>query len=288
MERAPITLVVNADDFGLSEGINRGIESAFQQGILRSASIMPNGAAFDDAVHVAVRNPGLGVGIHLSLVDESCIAPPDDLRGLVDACGRFPASYTSFAKGYCLRRFGLREVQLEVKAQIAKVLGAGVMPTHIDSHQHVHLLPGIFDVVLAEARSTCIDTIRIPHSREVLSPFDARPRAIQSRVLFALCRIASAKARAAGMRFADHFWGLGTSGHMNEANLMRVLRNLRPGTNEIMMHPGFADTATAKRYPWGYEWDAEASALTSDSVRRFVDENGIYLASFGSVTFQEK
>jgi len=118
MENRQRILVVNADDFGLSEQINRGIESAFVRGILRSASIMPNGKAFEDAVRIAAATPGLGVGIHLSLVDEHCAARPEDVRGLVDARGRLPKRARDFLVRWSLRRFDARQVRAEVEAQI--------------------------------------------------------------------------------------------------------------------------------------------------------------------------
>ena len=93
--------------------------------------------------------------------------------------------------------------------------------------------------------------------------------------LFGLGRV-----RQAGLHTADWFWGLGVSGQMNEANLMETLGRLRPGVNEIMCHPGISDPETAERYPWGYSWDDELAALTSEHVRQFIESNNIRLASF--------
>src|SRR5512135_3766725 len=105
MENHQRTLVVNADDFGLSEQINRGIESTFIRGILRSASIMPNGTAFHDAVRIAASTPGLGIGIHLSLIDEQCSARLADVQGLADVRGRLPKHYDVFLLRWLLRAF---------------------------------------------------------------------------------------------------------------------------------------------------------------------------------------
>ena len=143
-----IVAVVNADDFGLSASTNAGIREAYEHGILRSASLMANGEGFDDAVSQIRELPGLGVGIHLSLVCERPIASAHKLRGLIDSDGRLPPSYADFARGYLLRKFTPREVHREMEAQIARVLHAGIRPTHLDSHQHVHLMPGVFDITL--------------------------------------------------------------------------------------------------------------------------------------------
>ncbi|MCL5105418.1 MAG: hopanoid biosynthesis-associated protein HpnK [Armatimonadetes bacterium] len=282
MARLPITLVVNADDFGLSEQINQGIESAFQQGILRSASLMPNGAAFDDAVQIARRNPGLGVGVHISLVDEHCTAAPDEVRGLIDRDGCLPHSYGAFIAAYAGGRFGIREIRAEVSAQVARALETGLDLTHIDSHQHLHVLPRIRRVVLDAARSAGIGVVRVPYERGTFGSRMFSARGAQVSALSLLAAAFGARAGRAGMRHADHFWGLAASGHMDETALCAVLGQLRDGVNEIMMHPGFTDAKTSERYQWGYRWDDEAAALVSERVRQAVRERDIRLANFAT------
>lgn len=267
--------MVNADDFGLSEGINRGILSAFQRGILRSTSILPNGTAFDDAAAIAASTPDLDIGFHVSLVDEKCVAPVSDVHGLVDDNGCLPASYSEFVKGYFSRRFSLRDIQVEIEAQLRRVVDAGIHPTHIDSHQHLHVLPGIIDVVIQTAKDAGIPVIRIP--RECGGP---GARFFHRLVLSFFCKSAESKARMAGLHYPDNFFGFSVSGHMNEYNLTKTLDSLRPGVNEIMCHPGFIDPATSARYQWGYHWDDETSALCSESIRRIVEDRNIRLASF--------
>lgn len=271
-------LVANADDFGLSSGINRGIKSAYCEGILRSASLMPNGPAFDDAVGIARANPGLGVGVHISLVDERCIAPVERLRGLVAADGSLPSSHGSFVKAFLARRFDVAQIRIEIEAQVGQVLAAGIAPTHIDFHQHLHMLPGVFDVVLNIAQSTHINVVRIPldHAPQAGSV----ARRLQTRILSVFCMRNASKLAKAGVRFSHHFHGLGQSGNMNESNLLATLCRLKPGVNEVMMHPGFSDPATAARYDWGYHWEDEHAALVSKPVRRFIEERSIRLATF--------
>jgi chitin disaccharide deacetylase len=267
------TLVVNADDFGLSERINCGIESAFRRGILRSASIMPNGTAFDDAVKIAAAAPGLGVGIHLSLVGEQCAARPADVRGLADAQGRLPKHHQEFLLRWLFRRFDERHVRAEVAAQISRVLKAGIRPTHLDSHQHLHLLPSILTVVLEAVTSAGIPVVRLPNDR-------SQGRGLKGEILAWLSRRALPRLCFMGVRSVDHFWGLANSGFMNEMNLKRVIERLKDGVNEIMCHPGFSDPITLARYPWHYHWDDETAALTSAEIRAYVDDHDIRLANF--------
>jgi predicted glycoside hydrolase/deacetylase ChbG (UPF0249 family) len=246
---------------------------------------MPNGAAFDDAVRIARENPGLGVGIHISLVDERPIAPVSKLKGLVSPDGRLPKSYGSFIRKMVLLRFGSTEVRCEVEAQVARVLEAGIAPTHIDSHQHLHIFPGVFGAVLEVAREAGIGVVRLPMGRCMAIPVGVRD--IQQRVLWNLCVTRIAELRRTGTHYVEHFHGFRESGKMNEKNLLRVLGQLRPGVNEIMMHPGFSDPETSKRYQWGYHWDDERDAIVSPRVREIVEEQEIRLASFADALQRE-
>lgn len=262
----------------MSRGINEGIISAFHNGILSSTSLMPNGDAFDDAVEMASANPGLGIGIHISLIGERCVAPADNPHGLAGPDGNLPASYSAFVQAYISRRFRMAQVRAEIEAQFERALSTGIPFTHVDSHQHLHMLPSVFDVVLDLARRSGIHTIRIPAERKRIAPSS---RGLQTSILLLLCRLCRRRAAGAGMRVVDHFWGLADSGRMDEAHLTAILKSLRPSVNEIMCHPGLADAETKARYNWGYRWDDEHSALVSPAIRRIVETRGIRLASFG-------
>lgn len=280
MASEPRVLIVNADDFGLSEGINRGILSAHQAGVLRSTSLMPNGPAFDNAVHIAKATPSLDVGVHLNLIAEKSVAPAGELHGMIDAEGRLPESQRAFTRGLLGRKFSIGDVQTEIRAQIERVLSAGIDPTHIDSHRHVHMLPAVFSVVLNVAREYGIGSVRVPLDRDVQESGGLFSRLMHTLILPRIERTRLRQVEAVGLHTADWFWGLGMTGHMDEASLMAVLQSLRPGVNEVMCHPGITDEFTSEQYAWGYEWDKELAALKSDAVRRFIDGNDIRLASF--------
>ena len=273
-------LIVNGDDFGLSEGINRGILSAHQNGILRSTSIMPNGPAFDDAVRIALDTPSLDVGIHLTLFGGPSVAAAGELRGLAGDDGLLPASYSAFTRGLLGRRFTAGDVQTEIRAQIERVLTAGIDPSHLDSHQHVHMLPAIFAIMVDVAREYDVPALRVPLEQREARAGGLLSRLIQALFLPQIGRTRLRQVEAAGLHAADWFWGLGVAGNMNEANLMETLSNLQPGVNEIMCHPGVRDEAVALRHGLDYSWDEELAALQSDAVRQFIAENDIRLASF--------
>lgn len=241
---------------------------------------MPNGSAFDNAVEIARSTPELGVGIHISLVDELCVAPKNAVSGLADTDSYLPDSYTSFVKAYGLRRFGIHQLRTEIEAQVAKVMNTGLKPTHIDSHQHLHLIPAIFDVIMEQAKVAEIPVIRVPLEPRVTDPGLFNVRGASIHVLEMLCRRAMKKARNAGFLVPDHFWGLAASGRMGEENLFRIAGNLRPGVNELMCHPGFSDPSTQDRYPWDYWWDDEGIALKSDTILDIVKTHNIQLSTF--------
>jgi len=242
---------------------------------------MPNGQAFEDAARIALETPSLGTGVHLSLVGEKCVAPAGDLGAMVGDDGALPFSYTTFARQFMAKRFGTREVRTEIGAQIERVLSAGIHPTHIDSHQHLHMMPGLFDIVVEAAIGASIPVIRIPLERGGAGPRGLSMRSLQTWILSRICRSRLAQVRRVGLLTADWFWGLGVSGRMNEANLMETLGLLRPGVNEIMCHPGIGDPETAERYEgWGYCWDDELAAVTSDAAKQYVESNNVRLASF--------
>ena len=276
-----IVAVVNADDFGLSLSINAGIRDAYEHGILRSASLMANGEGFDDAVSQVKELPGLGVGIHLSLVGERPIASPHKLRGLIGSDGRLPPSYADFARGYLSRKFTPCEVYREMEAQIARVLHTGIRPTHLDSHQHVHLMPGIFDITMDLAEAYKIRVVRVPYDRRGFSPAFTSWRGVQLGILVFLSALARSKIRTRGLQCAASFHGLIDSGHLETGVLCAILSRLGDGVHEIMCHPGFETPALRHRYAaWGYTWESEAVALRSAAVRELVERRGIHLRSF--------
>ena len=218
----------------------------------------------------------------MCLVGDKSLAAPPNVRGLADPEHRLPPSHVAFVKGLALRGFGLEQVRAEVEVQVRRVIEAGLRPTHLDSHQHLHVLPGVLEAVIEIAKSAGISVIRLP--REAGGALSLR--GVQQRLLALFCRRAARRLRKAGMRYPDYFWGFGTGGSLNETNLAPILRRLRSGVNELMCHPGYSDDETRGRYRWGYHWDDETAALKSEGIRRIVDEEGIRLMRFAEA-FQE-
>src|SRR2546427_10055734 len=140
------TLIVNGDDFGLTSGVNAGILHAHERGILTSASVFANAPATEEALELARRTVTLGVGCHLTLVDGAPLLPPSQVPSLAPD-GLFRATWWAFISAMVGRRVALREIERELTAQIDRVTSAGVRPTHLDSHKHVHAYPPAFETV---------------------------------------------------------------------------------------------------------------------------------------------
>ena len=275
-------LIVNADDFGLHAAVNRGILTAHTEGIVSSTSLMAGGAAFDDAVRIAKQCPQLGVGVHLTLVGASPLLPVAEVSSLLDESGAFYGSYPLFIKRFLRGKIRLAVVERELAAQIDRVRMAGIQPSHLDSHQHLHVLPGIGGLVLDLARRFSIRAIRIP--AEPVAFIGATPATVGRLVgrggLTMLANLFRQHAAAAGIRTSDHFYGMLAGGQLTEPAILAILRRLPPGDSELMTHPGFADESLADAYRWGYQWDAERQALAAPAVRELLVERQIRLISF--------
>jgi predicted glycoside hydrolase/deacetylase ChbG (UPF0249 family) len=259
-------LLVNADDLGLVAGINRGIERAFREGIVRSASLLVNAPGFDDALGLVKKNPSLPVGVHLTLVGgDGPVSAPSTVPTLVDGRGRFPASYGSFIARYAA--VARREVERELSAQIERALAAGISPTHLDSHQHLHLLPMIGDVVVSLARRYSIGRVRCPRGVGGAMGPGVSLLAVRLR----------RKIERGGLAMCDHFAGFSRSGRLTQAALVEIIRGLGEGTTELMVHPGHDSSEAVSRYGWKMSWEEELSALVSGETREALRLGGVQL-----------
>jgi hopanoid biosynthesis associated protein HpnK len=272
---ATALLIVNADDFGLSEAINRGVVKAHRDGIVTAASLIACGPAFDQAVALARETPTLDVGVHLTLTQLAPVSLPESVPTLVDVHGRFPADTFALARRALRGGLALADVHRELEAQIAKVEAAALSITHLDGHEHVHVLPGIARVVADLAAAHGIRAVRHPVER--MRGYMLR----NARRLAAQLMLSAVAAAAPLRRFrrADRFAGFHFGGRLSEKNLTMVLAGLpRSGTIELMCHPGEMEPDGPHR-KWGYAGMAEREALTSRRIRDLVTARGMQLVS---------
>jgi hopanoid biosynthesis associated protein HpnK len=265
-------LIVSGDDLGLHRGINAGVLRCHREGIVTSASLCPNGAAFEDAVQALRGAPDLDVGVHLTLVGESPTLPAERLPTLAPQ-GRLPAHFTALFLRLGLRRVRASEIEEEMTAQVARARDAGLRVSHLDSHQHVHLHPAVLPIVLRVARRFGIGAVRA--SRRL-----SAPRSLRSALLTLASRAGARRLREAQVRTPDALVGIAEAGRLDEARLLALVAALPEGTSEIVCHPGAGDGAIGAVYGWGFRWDAEAAALTSAAVRETVRREGVQLITY--------
>ena len=274
-------LIVNADDFGLTPGVNRGILRAFKDGIVTSASLLVTGSAFEDAVALARLNPELDIGLHLALVEERAVLGREVLPTLVDETGRLPSTSGEFFRRAFLGRINWDEVEREIAAQIARFQKTGLRMSHLNSHQHLHMFPPVFQIVRRLTRR--IDNVWIRNSA---GPWRKSPGILMGRWVKQLglnltCLSARGLHGPPLPQMPDGMFGFGVSGCLTRSALEQILREIPDGLYELSCHPGEGDKETCRQYGhWGYRWAEELEALTAPETRWLLQEQKIALTSF--------
>ncbi|MGC1547017.1 MAG: hopanoid biosynthesis-associated protein HpnK [Rhodanobacter sp.] len=251
-------LIITADDFGLHEALNEAVEHAYQQGVLRAASLMVAAPAAADAVARARMLPGLAIGLHLVLADGRAMLPPADIPDLVDAQGMFNSEMVRNGFRYFFLPRVRRQLAMEIRAQFEAFVATGLRLDHVNAHKHFHLHPTILSLVLSIGREYGLRAVRLPAEPGMgfwLGPWLALMRR---------------RINQAGMVYNDHVFGIRHSGGMDEATLLDILQRLPQGLSEIYLHPathGGLVTSMAD-----YRHADELAALLSPRVRAAIVE----------------
>ena len=284
-------LIVNADDFGLTEQVSRGILDAHREGIVTSATLMANGGAFDAAVSMSRRAPRLGIGVHLNLTEGEPVSPVLRIPSLVDRSGRLHSTPGRLLQALVRRQVSLADVETELRAQINKVFRAGISPTHLDGHKHVHILPGVSEIVIRLAQEFSIPSVRCPQEEAPAfasllragrnSGVAAAKQYVVGRAVSRFARGFKLKLAEAGLLFPAHFHGLTQTGFLDARSIQSILDDLPEGISELMCHPGYAD---ARLVETGTrllaQREIEVQALKAFHVRKLLVDRGIRLASY--------
>jgi len=277
------TLVVTADDVGLHPGMTLGALKAHDEGIVTACSVVATGPALDDAVERLRERPGLDVGVHLTFVGERPLSPPERVRSLLGPDGAFLPGFRAFAARYALGRIDDADLEAELRRQIERLLAAGLRLVHANSHQHLHVLPRVFEIVLKLAEEYRIPWVRVPRdpAATALSPRGAL-RAIEIGILNGIGRAARRQARGRNVRIPDRTVGILDAGRLTPERLVSILKDVETVT-ELVCHPGIGDEALRTAYDWGYGWDGETAALCDPGVKKALRERGIEVAGFSGV-----
>ena len=284
----PMRVIFHGDDFGLTSGVNKGIIRAFKHGLLTSTSLMAVGEAAEEAMDLALENSGLDVGIHLVLSDEPPLLTPEVLSTLISRHGLLP-SRNRLLGAIFSRKLDYGQVEAEWCAQVEKVLSTGIKINHLDSHQFVHLFPGLFNVCRLLTRRYNIPFIRNAMIEPSLSNSLVDPgigRLVQWFGLWGWTRFMALRGCFPSGATIPSVGFLNAGGRMDCATVLKTLdklaKNKRCSRVEFILHPGVGDNHTHDKYKhWRYFWENDLSLLLNHDLRKGLEMRNIKTTSFG-------
>jgi Uncharacterized protein conserved in bacteria len=265
-------LIVNADDLGLAPSINEGIAKACRDGIVTSVSVIPAGEAFDDALKV-IKDLGLKeIGAHLSLTE---------IKPLLNK-SKFYKSHVLLFKDIFLKASDLKCLREELKAQLELLQKCGVKITHIDSHEHIHMMPEILNIFISLAKEFNIPALRYPRGDRPARLFNAGDLYRKSILSYFSAKTAKLY-KDSGLLYTDHFLGLLDAGELKEGILTEMLCGLKDGVTELTCHPGFLGPKVIDHYKWHIGSEEELFVLTDSRIKNIIKNNEIRLISYGDL-----
>lgn len=268
-------LIVTADDVGMHPAMTDGAIHAHRQGIVTACSIVVGGVDFERAAELLRGERALDVGVHLQLVEGKPLSDPSTIASLVSGKAFRPA-WPSFARAWLQGSVRRVEVERELRAQVERALARDLHLTHLNSHQHLHLLPGIFAIVERMAVDYGIHYLRIANDRGGVARLGRR---LAIGLLGRLGRIAARRNRIASN---ERTLGIANAGALDEATLIKLLDRVR-GVTELVTHPAVESEDLARAYPWGYAWSRELEGLCSPRLREAMAVRDIELIAPRSV-----
>ncbi len=278
-------LIVNADDFGIASGVNRGVVEGHQNGVVTSATLMACGARFDEAVALAAQTNKLSVGCHVVLVDGSPMLAGSQVSSLtVPNSGlesRFRESLVSFALLAAAGRLDRGQIEAEITAQIQKLQAAGISVSHLDSHKHTHMFPVVLKSMLGAARKCGVRAMRNPFEPLIFANLRHWKRQFQLRILRGYRATFRKELADSGMFTPDGCIGLAATGGLTLATFRALIENLPEGTWEFVSHPGYNDADLNQvKTRLRNSREKELAILTSDSVKQLLHGEQIELISY--------
>ena len=288
-------LIINADDFGLTTGVNRAVVEANHDGVVTSATLMANSRAFADAIGLAKDLASGGakfsVGCHVVLVDGEPLSPVTSVRTLLksgNGTSRFRQNLNDFAAAALRGKLNPREIELEAGAQMERIQGAGVGLSHFDAHKHAHMFPAVLRPMLRAARARGVSAVRNPFGRIFPLPFgrilgDTKlwKRFAEVSMLRTLARKFRREVAAQGFRTPDGSFGVLGTGILNLELFSQIASSIPEGTWEFVCHPGYYDAdLDLVRTRLRQSREQELHVLTSGEAKRALQRRGIELISY--------
>jgi hopanoid biosynthesis associated protein HpnK len=285
-------LIINADDFGLTAGVNRAILEAHQCGVVTSTTLMAGGEEFEDAVRLAQSVPRLGLGCHVVLVDGAPVLKAFQIPSLAK-CARegragFRQSWSRIAAAALAGRLVPEEIEAETAAQIRRLQSAGLAVSHLDTHKHTHIFPQILRPMLRAAKECGIRALRNPFGPVHLAQLAQQPalwnRWIGTRTLNRFARSFRKMVAGEGLLTPEGTLGIVATGMLDEPALATIFENLPQGTWELVCHPGYPDEQLSRvRTRLRESRLRELSLLTSTRTRALLAHHAVQLISYADL-----
>lgn len=280
-------LIVNADDFGFTSGVNRAIVEAHKNGVVTSSTLMANGTAFAEAAALARSSQNLSVGCHVVLIDGAPVLSPEKIPSLT-VSSRFRDGLKGFAARAISGRIDADEVAAETEAQIRRIQTAGIMVTHIDTHKHTHIFPKIARPILRTAKACGVRAVRNPfgpgrpmRSSQLLVRPNLWTRYAEVRILSAFAGRFHDAVAAEGFRTPDGTLGIEVTGTLDETLFRAIAQSVPEGTWEFVCHPGYNDQdLAAVKTRLRESRELELRVLTLSNAREMLAQQGIQLISY--------
>ena len=274
---------MNADDFGLTAGVNRAIVELHQAGVLTSATLMAKAAATQEAIELARATPSLGVGCHVVLVDGEPVLPAREIPTLVDAkTGLFPFALSTVLKRLFTGRIREAEIEAEASAQISFLQERGIRLTHIDTHKHTHMFPPVLRAVLRAARAAGVQAVRNPFEPEWAVRATPRAPLLRSAEVMVLRRFGPFFRKMIAMEHVvttDGTISVAGTGMLDAEAVRSLVKKLPPGTWELVTHPGYNDADLARVRTRL----RESREIERNALHAITDLPGLALISFADV-----
>lgn len=288
----PRRLIINADDFGMTSGVNRAITDAHRAGLVTSATTMANATATNEAISLATQNHSLATGCHLVLVDGQPLSEPDSVQSLIASRNgnhaQFRSGVAKLAIAAASGTLRTNEIHSEAAAQIQRLQSAGLNLSHIDCHMHSHIVPVVARAVMQAAREHGIPAVRNPFepawavsATHKTSSLRSWNRSTQVTMLRALQPKFLAAASQYGLKTPDGTIGIAATGLLDQALLRRLVSAMPEGIWELVTHPGYLDQELAQaKTELKASRSVELQLLTSADTLQLFRQRDIQLISF--------
>ena len=282
-------MIINADDFGLTQGVNRAIAQAHAAGIVTSSTLMASSAAFADAVAIAKANPTLSVGCHVVLVDGDCVSAPAVIPSLLGGtASELERRLVPFVARALRGRIPESELRTEIQAQISTLQAAGLAVSHVDTHKHTHIFPAVFKPLLQAARECRVRAVRNPFAP--IKPLAFAHLMRRPRLWTRYSQVQALRSFEAGFRRAveemdmfttDGSFGILGTGALDDKLFGAVIGCLPQGTWEFVCHPGYRDAdLDGIRTRLRASREQELRVLTSPCAREALERHEVELISY--------